>query len=401
MTNAMKRSTVILLSSVVFPTLAAGIDLDGTWQSEYGAVCIKQAGSSVVAKFITPFPCKNGGGALSEYFSGTLTEAALTGSINDCQPPNIVEECKVPFSYHADYTASVTAERIRGTFTQEGFTWKYYDADRSCEGKHLDPPFDKKLNFTLTRKALTTDELSAARRAGVACGCDKEKACAGLAKAAQAAIEAASQPASSFGAVKESISSQLSQIRNQVCDNDAAIKQLDDIAKSLDSLSGSSPRQAQQMKLAGISDDLDVLRVASCGQVSKSDCASGEKKADSGDEKAAEFVKDKFKETLDKVKEAAREMQDRGATIPQQMKDQIKNLQKAVAFWSQIKAASCVPTDVLQTMQQVASDRNAEGHSENCPAMCSALRNWYQKLIGQSNSLQGKLFMEDCLARCN
>jgi hypothetical protein len=72
------------------------------------------------------------------------------------------------------------------------------------------------------------------------------------------------------------------------------------------------------------------------------------------------------------------------------------------AFWENIKAGSCVPQDVFQTLNQVANDHRAYGHSENCVALCKASADWFGRINPSPQpGFQKKLFTDTCLAYCN
>jgi tetratricopeptide (TPR) repeat protein len=233
------------------------IDLNGTWTSDKGeSVKVVQSGQSVNATFLSGGGCPYGG-ARSYFFKGQLQGTSLTGSMMACaSSKQMIDDCHVEPVYETKIRkTTVSADTISGELFWDWWVFDLKDGHRvNC---HPDDRFSKWQAFSLKR------------------ACDKKQLCADLANAAQAAISAASEPASSYKVVKQRISNQLSQIRNELCDNKAAQRKLDDIVKALDSLSSSGPRLAQQRTLAGISNDLDSLGAASCGQVSKGKCDPG------------------------------------------------------------------------------------------------------------------------------
>jgi hypothetical protein len=348
-------------------------DLSGAWMDNGRAVTIVQSGSSVTATYDADYDCDpRDGGAVQKTkddFSGaTLSGNKLSGQITVC-------------GYGKGNPYGTGLRKVSFTLTLKD--------RKTLEGQFANPNTGQDVPFVITRN----------------CN-DKSKLCAGLERA-EKTLAAAKEKAGSaalYQNLQQDLGGQLNRLRNEICD-DAADQQLADIQSSLDSLNyvAGQSNTPNNLALLKIQDGLNALSKTECGAASANDpaCKGNEKKAGPGEEEAAKFIKSKFKDALDKVADTARQMQDRGATVPQQIKDQIKDLKKAVGFWDQIKAGSCVPFDVMQTMQQVMNDRKATGYSDNCPAMCSALRKWYESLIGEGKSIQGKYFMDDCLARCH
>ena len=350
-------------------------NLNGPWMDGARAVTITQSGSSVTATYDADYDCdpRDGGPIQKTHddFNGaTLSGNQLSGQITVCSWG-------------------------KGNANGTGLKKSAFNLTVSADGQKLEGSFfnsntGKDVPITITRK----------------CG-GKTVSCPEISAAMQTLMAAKQAPGSAAGyqSLQQNLGAQLDKLRADLCDNPDAQKQVDDIRQMLNSLnyvSGQS-NTPNNLTLLHIEDGLTSLNTKECsaGPSDVKQCAPGQKKADPGDEEAAKFVKGKFQEALDKVRQTAQQMSDRGASVPQQIKDQIKNLEKAVGYWSQIKAGSCLPPEVVQTMQQVMRDRAAEGHSENCPGMCSALRKWYESLLGTNKSIQGKIFMDDCLARCD
>jgi hypothetical protein len=393
--KAVSTSCLLLLATISLWSPGAQkqqkLDLNGKWKTDQGEeVVISASGGSLTATFVSGADCK-WGGTRDFYIQGSLQGNTLSGTMKRCSlNQQLLQDCHLTDPYSAKFEATVEKNTISGTSHPDYINYDVKD------GHYI--------NCRITTGGGGPASFSLRRE----CAPDKGGRCGKIGQAVQT-ITAAEQPAGSaalYQSLQQDLGAQLDQLRNDLCDDQAAQQQLEDVRKALDSLNYSPGQSNTQNNLAllHVEDGLRGLNQKECGAPPPSQngaCATSEKKSDQGDEEAAKFIKEKFKEALDKVKETAREMQDHGATVPQQIKDQIKNFEKAVNFWNQIKAGSCVPPNVLQTMQQVMNDRRTEGYSENCPAMCSALRKWFESLIGQSNSVQGKLFMDDCLARCD
>jgi hypothetical protein len=246
----------------------------------------------------------------------------------------------------------------------------------------------------------------------VAPGChpDEGKRCQAIGKAI-ATIAAARQAigsASLYQDLQHNLGLQLDQLRPELCDNPAAQSRLDEIRRILDSLNyveGAS-NLANNLALLRIEDGLRQLDQSVCHVTPPSEagpCGPGEKKVEPQDKEAAKYIKEKFKEAYDKAKETAREMQDHGATVPQQISDQVKYLKQAMEFWDNIQNAICINPNIFQSMQEVMRDRRASNFSSDCPGFCSALTDWYGKLVpggGAIHDAMVKAFRDDCLARC-
>ncbi len=257
--------------------------------------------------------------------------------------------------------------------------------------------------------------------------------CVALANAEKTADQAMRQPPApgNLGGWKGQFAAQLDQIRRQLCLNRDAQKQLDALIQSVNKvtyLDGNNPQYVpllkRQLKFSGILVDLGKLKAASgCGgapsaagsrptEVSKSSgrvstsagiCKAGEQSKAPGDDEAADFMLKGIKDAIKELEDKARELEGPGRPISHQLDDikgRIAKLKQAKGYWDQIKAASCLPPDVLSTMRAVAADIRASGHSGYCPQMCDALGKWFEKLVGREKSLERKLFMEDCMGRC-
>ena len=125
----------------------------------------------------------------------------------------------------------------------------------------------------------------------------------------------------------------------------------------------------------------------------------------SGDEEAKKQVTDGLQAAIDELKNTAEELEGQGGDAARKIEDikgKLAKYEQIKGFWENIKAGSCVPANVLQTMRQVANDRRSDNYSNNCLAMCSALADWFVKINpGPQPGPQRKFFIERCLADCN
>jgi hypothetical protein len=130
-----------------------------------------------------------------------------------------------------------------------------------------------------------------------------------------------------------------------------------------------------------------------CGQQK---CGPAEKSHTPGDDvdKLVGFMKKQLNAALTKLQQQAAQLKD---SDPEKvaLRGKMDKVKQALGYWDQIAAASCVPDDVMQATSGFL------GGTVNCPMLCANLKRWYERLIGQPDSAQGKLFYETCLADCN
>jgi len=232
------------------------------------------------------------------------------------------------------------------------------------------------------------------------CNPDLNALCQAVGKAV-GTITAAEQPPGSaalYQDLQQNLGAELAQIKPQLCKDKTGQQKLGALQNELDSLNyiAGQSNLLNNVNLYHIEKGLTDLNQTQCRAPVQGVCPQGQQKVKDEDDPAVKFIKDQFKEALDTVEKG---IQQGGSAA--QLKDLKDKYQEAVGFWNQIKAGSCLPSDVYQTMQEVARDRGAEGHSEDCPGMCTALKKWYESLIGKNDSLEGKEFEEYCLAHCD
>jgi hypothetical protein len=247
------------------------------------------------------------------------------------------------------------------------------------------------------------------------CQPDKGVLCESIGQATTS-IKGARLAAGSIGLYKslqQSLKPLLSKIRKELCDDPAAQAKVDELLKNLDSLNFASGQSNLQnnLSLLRLEDGLKGLAAASCAvggsatDPNRKPCAPGEKEATSGDEEARKQVTSGLQAAIDELKKTAEELEGEGGDAARKIEDikgKLAKYEQIKGFWENIKAGSCVPMTVLQTMRQVANDRRSDNYSNNCPAMCNALADWFVKINpGPQPGPQRKFFIERCLADCN
>jgi hypothetical protein len=247
------------------------------------------------------------------------------------------------------------------------------------------------------------------------CQPDKGALCTSVGQAARLIKEARSPAGSTqiYQTLQQSLGPLLDKIREELCDDPAAQEKVNQLQNELDSLnfvSGQSNVQ-NNLRLVRLEDGIKGLATASCSvggsptAPNRRPCAAGEKEVAPGDDEAAKSVTDGINAAIDELKNTAEELEGQGGDSARKIEDikgKLAKYEQMKGFWENIKAGSCVPADVLQTMKQVANDRRSDNYSNNCPAMCSALADWFVKINpGPQPGPQRKLFIERCLADCN
>lgn len=374
------------------------LDLSGKWKTDQGdEVLITKSGVHVRASLVAGGACR-WGGSRDYYLDGDLQDHSLHGTLQLCTSnKKLLDDCHLTDPDTVKFQATANRNSIKGTYDSDYINFDVKDGNYvNCR---VAPGKGGPTGFSLSR----------------ICNPDKKQGCGAIGRALQT-IVAAEQPAGStsvYQGLQQSLGPQLDQIRTDLCDNQAAQSQLDKIQKDLDSLHflpGQS-NLGNNRRLVRIEDGLRGLNQSQCGvtpPATSGVCASDEKPAGSDDEQAARFIRDKFKEAYDQASDEARKLQARGAPVSPQLRDKVKNYKKAMEYWENIKAASCVPPNVLQTMQEVSRDIKSGRYSDNCAAMCITLADWYKKMIVQGNSdlsdpirdAMVKAFRDDCMARC-
>ncbi|RPH75855.1 MAG: hypothetical protein EHM80_15620 [Nitrospiraceae bacterium] len=247
------------------------------------------------------------------------------------------------------------------------------------------------------------------------CQPDKGALCESIGQATRL-IKEALIPAGSaelYKSLQQSLRPLLDKIRRELCDDPAAQAKVDELHKNLDSLnfvSGQSNLQ-NNLRLRRLEDGFQGLAAASCvvgrspAGRNRQPCAPGEKEVTSGDEEAKKQITDGLQVAIDELKNTAEELEGQGGDAARKIEDikgKLAKYEQIKGFWENIKAGSCVPANVLQTMRQVANDRRSDNYSNNCLAMCSALADWFVKVNpGPQPGPQRKFFIERCLADCN
>lgn len=362
------------------------INLSGLWEDAGREVVITDSQSSVTAKYSQTTPC-NHEGTVTRYapdFEVSGTGKTLIGIGKICYYGPKKEPVKPPATPN-NYPRGVKEEKVEIIVSADGNT-----LEGELEG------YDGKIRFTLTRK----------------CKPDSGRLCTALADASQAVTGAitSTTPASSasYSALQQSLSNQLGQARNELCNNPDALSKLEEIQADLDALNYQSGRSnlPNNQRLARIENGLKGLASTSCvGSPPPGVCPPDKKKIEPGDEQAKTVLVDGLKAAIDELKSTAESIEGQGGGAAQRIegiKKKIATYEKIKGFWENIKAGSCVPFDVYQTINQVANDHRSNGYSSNCPALCKAAGDWFGRLNpGPQGAAQKKFFTDTCAAYCN
>jgi hypothetical protein len=357
------------------------INLNGIWVDNGNGmeVTVSQTGSAVKATYNSLYQCSRGVRQKTDLdFEGALSGNKISGMTSVCVYGQSRVQGGTIQMVPIKLTVSEDGKTMDGKYGQYGGAGDAY-------------------SVSLTR----------------ACKPDSKRLCDALANASLSVTNAigSSAPASaaSYAALKQNLTSPLSQIRNELCNNPAALRKLEEVGRELDSLnyqSGTSNLQ-NNLRLVRMEQGLKDLASVSCAgsSAAKGICKPGEKTVEPGDEQAKDSVVDGINNAIDQAKETAEAVEGKGGNAAYQidvLNEKINKYKKMKAFWENIRASSCVPQDVFQTLNQVANDHRTSGHSENCEALCKASADWFGRMNpGSGLDIQKKFFTDVCLAYCN
>ncbi len=244
--------------------------------------------------------------------------------------------------------------------------------------------------------------------------------CKALASVEDAARKAMIDPPEpgNLGTWRSNLTAQLDKIRRGECSAKSGQTKLDALVTFVNSLTyvdGSNPQYVRvtrrRMKFARILIELDSIKTLyacvdpSLGGASKvkTVCGPGTEPKTPIEDEPVDFTRKKIDDAIKDLQAEAKKIEGTGGPVAGQIdkiNGRMSKLKQAKGYWDQIKAASCLPPKVLQSMRQVANDLRTAGHSANCLGMCNALAEWYEKLLGRDKSFERKIFTDTCLANC-
>jgi hypothetical protein len=419
----------LLAAAALAPPAAADPppDLAGIWVTDAGEeVEVRQIPAS--GRVFATFTARSSNGVCpivsppndrrTYFIDGLLSGDTLQGKLMSCtKSEKLVGPCGMASAYETSFTAKVTASRISGTFLLEGVQKQPPDA-RGCEYA-LSPARNKDQSFFLERCVYDSKRLCAAFRAA-------RTSATRLFMPEKSPTEA--EWAQALEAHRPRLESELSQASVLLCDDGGPVAKLDAMRQTLASLgTAEEPLLAQRLKAASIDIGLEALEQSRCaapvGVVKASSCqelslpALDAMKAYMDrfdemkpglvpDEQAYEQVRKGLHQALDQVVEEARSARDGASTagdadqylVEQQSK--LKTLRDLLGYWDQVKAASCVPTEVLELLRRLAAEKRSGGDTgDTCNQLCGATADWVARMTGDGS--RKKELFESCGLSCN
>lgn len=131
-------------------------------------------------------------------------------------------------------------------------------------------------------------------------------------------------------------------------------------------------------------------------------CGPDTKPKTPDDNKALDQVVKGLKDAIKKLQAAAEQVGGSGSEAAQaarEIKGKIDKIKQYMAFWQRVQAASCLPQDVSQLLQQYASyAQNGVDTSGTCTELCAKTADWIVKLTG--NDTDRITFMQTCVSNC-
>ncbi len=105
---------------------------------------------------------------------------------------------------------------------------------------------------------------------------------------------------------------------------------------------------------------------------------------------------------LKELESTAETIEGQGGTGAQQYKDiqgRIAKLKELLDVWNRMKAASCLPPEILQLLRRLAEEKRAgHEHKATCTELCGATADWYVKISGLA--AQRGTFFKACTLAC-
>jgi hypothetical protein len=118
-------------------------------------------------------------------------------------------------------------------------------------------------------------------------------------------------------------------------------------------------------------------------------CPEGEEKASTDTDKALEPVIDGFKKALEQADEDLRLH-----PASEGLRERYEQYKEIKELLEHIKAGSCVPSDLIQTLNELS-----QGREGACPEFCNALFNWLEKM-GLAKDSDRATFFPGCSTTC-
>lgn len=310
-----------------------------------------------------------------------------------------------------EVTVSPDGSMISGKRFYEGLQW-----DGTANGKYVncrhDPGRDGWVTFTLTR----------------ACEPNKARRCANLARAIKLTEKIVPpavnhMPSVSFDPVRwqqtlstyqPALSGELDNLRKEFCDDSGAQDGIDKMKETLAAIKpGAAQTQAavraEMLKIVAIDLELKGMSTSSCWideappQRATGVCGGvpPKKPGDNEDiDKAIKPINDAIKEAQKMIEDYEREAQGGASTTAGQYADywrtRLGQLQKLKGYWDMIRAASCIPPELMALIRAVMG-----GRTDVCIDLCWETAKWIEKWYpGPGGDIQKKLFLESCGFSC-
>lgn len=398
------------------------IDLSGNWVLDTGGTVVIDhlfSSGAVFARFSPPLACHTD--MRTTLFNSRVKVNAV--SVGDpkislenntffacTRDKKLIDSCGLTAVYATKFRDAVVSAN-GGTISGERF-YEWYSYDGEENGRYVncrrDSSRDGWTRFTLTR----------------ACAPDKARRCNSISKAMATISKiidtefhtpSAAEWNQTVTRHKPALAAELDKLRSQFCDDAAAQTKIDQMKAAIDALgsgAAATPTQvvAEQVKMARIDLDLKIVATRSCAvsgpppPPSSGICSAGIPPKKAGDneaiDQALKQINDSIKEATKMVEDYERQAQGGANTTAGQYADhwrmRLGQLKRLKGYWDNIKAASCVPREVIDLIKAVKS-----GRTDVCTNLCFETAKWIEKWYpGPQGDIQKKLFLEGCGFSC-
>jgi hypothetical protein len=209
-----------------------------------------------------------------------------------------------------------------------------------------------------------------------------------------------------FAQFKKELANDLSEIRNALCgqDNKEASDKLEEVLEIVEGIDKpANSVSAKYVPLYEIERKLEEMNkmctVKGCADGTRPKTDEDNKKIDEATEQTKKHLAEAKKIKDDLLEEAAKNGKKYGQLIDD-INKKINYLTKILGAWNYIKAAICVPRELMSaTKKYLYLKQHSIPDTGQCNVACKFLGKWFADMTG--GPAQQKFGTDECLALCN
>jgi hypothetical protein len=435
--------TVVIVLAIGFGTRSGStqvrppqVDLSGKWELDSGGIVQIDhllATGTVIATFSPPLPCHDD--ARTRLFSSRLKVVAVAGggqklmledgAFSACtRDKKLIDSCPGVTAVWSTKFRNATVSPDGNSITGERFhEWlDYEEKDGQYTNCRRNPAKDDWSTWTLTR----------------VCDADAAKRCRSLGRAIRA-IESLVPPAvnvtpgeanplpmptvsfdpaawqQKLAQNKPALAAELEALLREFCDDEAARNSINAQRAVLDSLTPGTARTttdviAEMTRIAAIDIELKAIATRTCAvsgtppPAPPAGVCRGVPAKQPGDNAEIDKAIDQIRKSMEKaIKMAEQYEREKGSgpgTTAGQYADYYRTeaakWRKLLGYWQNIRAATCVPREVIDLLRAVR-----DGRTDMCTRLCERTADWIAKMYpGPQGETQKHTFFIVCSGNC-